>query len=448
MTTGARVGSIMILTGLIAVACVSMRSAPPGAPGSAAFDTTIADNGRRMMDEGRATFRSDTFGSEAFWGGALQLHRAIAGQRNGGVGAGVSPKQALAAGLKVDLASLPGPLVDALKAGKVDLEDPASTLALLKANAVVGVTGFFDPQGRITAMGIQCALCHSTVDDSFAPGIGNRLDGWPNSDLNVGLIVSLAPSVKPYVDLLGVDEATVRKVLTSWGPGRFDAQLALDGKAFRPDGKTAATLIPPAFGLAGVNQHTWTGSWGGVTYWNAFVANLEMQGSGRFFDPRLNNREQFPVAARAGLGDTRAADDRITPKLAALQFYQLAIPVPKAPPGTFDPAGAARGQALFSGKARCASCHVPPLYTEPGWNLHKAEEIGIDSFQADRSPDRAYRTTPLRALWDTRRIHQRGFYHDGRFATLGAVVGHYDQVLRLGLTSAESADLIEYLRSL
>ena len=448
MRTGIRLGALLSAALMIGVACASMQGPKQAALGPGDHDGTIADNSRRLMDEGRTTFRHDTFGSEAFWGDALQLHRAIAGQKNGGVGAGVSPKQALAAGLKVDLAALPGSLVDALKAGKVDLEDPASTLALLKANAVVGVTGFFDPQGRITSMGIQCALCHSTVDDALAPGVGRRLDGWPNADLNVGLIASLAPSVKPYVDLLGVDEATVRKVLTSWGPGRFDAQLTLDGKAFRPDGRTAATLIPPAFGLAGVNQHTWTGSWGGVTYWNAFVANLEMQGRGTFYDPRLNNREQFPVAARAGLASKRAADDRITPKLAALHFYQLAIPVPTPPAGTFDAGRAARGKATFSGKARCASCHVPPLFTEPGWNLHKAEDIGIDAIQADRSPDRAYRTTPLRALWETRKIHRGGFYHDGRFATLTDVVAHYNRVMSLGLTPAETQDLVEYLRSL
>jgi hypothetical protein len=448
MKIGARVGSIVVLAGLVGAACMSMRGSGTSGDTSRGLDGAIGENARRLMDDGRAAFRSDTFGSEGFWGGALQLHRGIAGQKNGGVGAGVSPKQALAAGLKVDLAALPPSLVDGLKTGKVDLDDPGSTLALIKANGVVGVTGFFDPQGRITSLGIQCALCHSNVDDALAPGIGRRLDGWPNSDLNIGAIVSLAPTLKPYVDLLGVDEATVRKVLASWGPGKFDAQLTLDGKAFRPDGKSAATLIPPAFGLAGVNQHTWTGSWGGVTYWNAFVANLEMHGRGNFFDPRLNNREQYPVAARAGLANTRTPDDRITPKLAALHFYQLAMPVPKPPAGTFDQARAARGQTTFSGKARCATCHVPPIFTEPGWNLHKADEIGIDSFQADRSPDRAYRTTPLRALWETKKIHKGGFYHDGRFPTLLDVVSHYNRVMNLGLTAAESQDLIEYLKSL
>ena len=448
MKNGARIGSIALLVGLAGAACMSMRGPRAGDNMSGAFDGAIAANARRLMDEGRTAFRHDTFGSEAFWGGALQLHRAIAGDKHGVVGAGVSPKQALAVGLKVDVATLPPALVDALEAGKVDLDDPGSTLALLKANGVVGVTGVFDPQGRITSLGIQCALCHSTVDDALAAGIGHRLDGWPNSDLDIGAVVALAPTLKPYVDLLGVDEATIRRVLTSWGPGKFDAQLTLDGKAFRPDGKSAATLIPPAFGLAGVNQHTWTGSWGGVTYWNAFVANLEMHGRGNFFDPRLNNREQYPVAARAGLANRRVTDDRITPKLAALHFYQLAMPVPKAPAGTVDQARAARGQTIFSGKARCATCHVPPLFTEPGWNLHRPDEIGIDAFQADRSPDRAYRTTPLRALWDTKKIHKGGFYHDGRFPTLPDVVSHYNRVMNLGLTAAESQDLIEFLESL
>ena len=378
MKMGARVGSIVVLAGLVGAACMSMRGAETHRDTSGGFDGAIGENARRLMDEGRAAFRHDTFGSEGFWGGALQLHQGIAGQKHGGVGTGVSPKQALAAGLKVDVAALPPSLVEALKAGKVDLDDPGSTLALIKANAVVGVTGFFDAQGRLTSLGIQCALCHSHVDDALAPGIGRRLDGWPNSDLNIGAIVSLAPTLKPYVDLLGVDEATVRKVLASWGPGKFDAQLTLDGKAFRPDGKSAATLIPPAFGLAGVNQHTWTGSWGGVTYWNAFVANLEMHGRGNFFDPRLNNREQYPVAARAGLANTRTPDDRITPKLAALHFYQLAMPVPKPPGGNLRP-GARRAwpdDLLREGAMRHLPCAA---------HLHGA---GLESPQGRRDRDR------------------------------------------------------------
>jgi hypothetical protein len=293
-------------------------------------------------------------------------------------------------------------------------------------------------------MGIQCALCHSTVDDSFAPGIGHRLDGYPNRDLNVGAIIALAPNLKPITELLDTDEATVREVLNSWGPGKFDAELLMDGKAFRRDGKSAAALLPPAFGLAGMNLSTWTG-WGSVTYWNAFVANLEMHGKGIFYDARLNDSKQFPIAAKAGFGNVRNDPDLITSKLAALHFYQLAIPAPKPPEGSFDPEAAARGQIVFEGKANCDTCHVPPLFTETGWNMHTSEEIGIDSFQADRAPDRRYRTAPLNGLW----AHQKGgFYHDGRFATLRDVVDHYNSFFALGLTEEESSDLIEYLKSL
>ena len=225
---------------------------------------------RSAIDEGKRTFRYDTFGDQAFWGDTLKLHQAIEGDKLGGVGPGVSPKTALGVGLKVDVDALPPDLVEALKQGKVNLDDPATTLALLKLNAVVGVTGYFKPEGNLSSIGIQCALCHSQVDDSLTRGIGHRLDGWANRDLNVGAIIALAPNLQPFADLLGVNQNTVRSVLQSWGPGHFDAELALDGKAFRPDGKTAAVLIPPAFGLAGVNLHTWTG-WGSVTYWNALV---------------------------------------------------------------------------------------------------------------------------------------------------------------------------------
>jgi hypothetical protein len=407
-------------------------------------DRVIEQHAQGMIERGRQIFRFDTFGSEAFWGGALQLHKAIAGEKNGGVGGGVSPKTALSVGLKVDVDALPDSLRNQLKAKEVDLDDPAATLALLKVNSVVGVTGIFDAGGHLQSMGIQCAFCHSTVDDSFGPGIGRRLDGWANRDLNVGAIVSLAPNLKPFTDLLGVDVATVKKVLGSWGPGRFDAELDKDGKAFRPDGKQAGTLIPPAFGLAGVNLHTWTG-FGSVPYWNAYVAATEMHGTGTFFDSRLADRAQFPVAAKSGSSHTRGAPDRVTSKLAALHFYQLAIPAPKAPAGSFDKIASERGSALFSGRARCATCHVPPLFTEPGNNLHSPSEIGIDAFQADRSPTHMYRTAPLAGLWS----HQKGgFYHDGRFSTLPAVIEHYNDLLKLGLTDREKSDLVEYLKSL
>jgi mono/diheme cytochrome c family protein len=318
------------------------------------------------------------------------------------------------------------------------------TLALLELDAVIGVTGFFNDEGTLDAVGIQCALCHSTVDDFLAPGIGNRLDGHANRDLNVGAIIAFAPNLQPIADLLGVDVATVEEVLMAWGPGKFDAELVLDGKGFRPDGETAATLIPPAFGMAGVNLHTWTG-WGSVTHWNAFVANLEMHGQGTFYDPRLDDAEKFPIAAANNFGHVTSDPDLITAKLADLHLYQLAIPAPQPPEGSFNEEAAARGEALFAGKANCASCHVPPLYTEPGWNMHTPEEIGIDDFQANRSPDERYRTAPLRGLWTHT---EGGFYHDGRFATLPDVIDHYNDFFDLGLTQAEIDDLIEFLMSL
>ena len=433
-------------------------------PGMQKPEATDDDGGRslrehasQMLAEGQKIFRFDTFGSEAFWGGSVKLHQAIAGAALGGVGPGLSPKQALELGLKVDVTALPKALGDVIQAaakdsaktGKGPLDDPGVTLALLKANAIVGVTGFFANDGKtLTSAGIQCALCHSTVDDALLPGIGRRLDGWPNRDLNIGAIVATAPDLSAYTRMLQVDEATVKKVLNSWGPGKFDAELNLDGKAFRPDGKSAATLNPAAFGLAGVNNHTWTGAWGTVSYWNAYVANLEMHGLGNFYDPRLDDAAKYPVAARTRQGHKQDADDRITAKLPALHFYQLSLPVPKPPSGAFDSAAAPRGEALFRGKAKCATCHVPPLFTEPGWNLHKAEEIGIDDFQAKRAPDDRYRTASLRALWDMKKTHKGGFYHDGRFATLREVVDHYDRHFQIRMSEQEKNDLVEYLKSI
>ena len=433
-------GVLLLIVALLGI--VSMRAA--------------ASQSANLIKEGKQIFRFDTFGDEDFWGGQLRLHEAIEGEQFGGVGPGVSPKTALAVGLKVDLDALPKSLQRQLKQGKVDLDNPAVTLALLKLNAVVGVTGFFNSDGSLSTIGITCALCHSTVDDSFAPGIGHRLDGWANRDLNVGAIVALSPDLSPFETLLGVDRATVLTVLNSWGPGKFDAELVLDGKAFNPEQKTdgvvtgtdvsGATLIPPAFGLAGVNLHTWTG-WGSIPYWNAFVANIEMHGKGNFFDPRLDNAVQFPIAAENGFGHIQTPEDEdlITPKLPALHAYQISLQAPLPPKGSFDPAAAARGDVLFEEKAMCATCHVPPLYTEPGWNLHTPEEMGIDSFQADRSPDQMYRTSPLKGLW----THTTGgFYHDGRFATLLDVVNHYDKLFSLNLTDGEKSDLVEYLKSL
>jgi hypothetical protein len=408
------------------------------------FDAVVHSSADRMMKEGQQVFRFDTFDDQTFWGDALRLHQAIEGTKFGGVGPGLSPNAALSVGLKVDVDALPASLIEQLMQGKVNLDDPAVTLALLKLNSVVGVTGFFNPDGSLKSVGIQCAFCHSTVDNSLTQGIGHRLDGWANRDLNVGDIVSLAPNLQPFADLLGVDQATVREVLQSWGTGHFDAELALDGKAFRPDGKTSAVLIPPAFGLAGVNLHTWTG-WGSVTYWNAFVANLEMHGKGTFYDPRLDNAAQFPVAAKAGFGHVKNTPDLITPRLAALHFYQLALPAPVPPKGSFDEDAAKRGEAVFNGSGMCSTCHVPPLYTEPGWNMHTASEVCVDTFQADRAPDKRYRTSPLNGLW----THTKGgFYHDGRFSTLLDVVNHYDSCLGLGLLDQDKSDIVEFLKSL
>jgi hypothetical protein len=432
------------------------------------FDQQIAANVHNMLEEGEATFRVDTFGDEAFWGDTLKLHRAIEGSALGGVGSGISPKAALDLGLKVDVDALSPSTRRDLKNGRLNLDDPATTLALLKANAVVGLTGFFDSKGSFKSIGIQCALCHSTVDNSLTFGIGHRLDGWANRDLDVGKITASAPDLSALAALLGVSQDTVRQVLNSWGPGKFDAELFLDGKAFNPQQVTdsivtgtnvsGATLIPNAFGLAGFNQHTWTGAWGTITYWNAFVANLEMHGTGRFFDPRLNDATQFPIAAAHGFGDLPhiAPDsDLITKKLPALQFYQLALPAPIPQPGRdFDPSAAKRGDELFSNKAKCNNCHVEPLWTEPGWNLHLPKDIGIDSFEADRAPNKSYKTMNLAGIFVREnglfmRPENKGhFYHDGRFATLHDVVNHYDTLLGLGLTDQEKADLVEYLKSL
>ena len=435
----------------------------------------IAANAVKKIATGRYVFRFDTFGDESFWGGSLKLHEAIAGSALGGVGAGLSPRAALGAGLKVDVDSLPSDVREELVNGNVNLDSPATTLALLKLNAIVGITGFFDSSGALRSMGIQCALCHSTVDSSLpalcagaiVPNpntgcVGHRLDGWPNRDLNVGAIVSLAPDLSPFVNLLsvtqpGITQDDVRKVLTAWGPGKFDAELILDGKAFNTAQMTdgvvntapvsGATLLPPAFGLGGVNLHTWTG-WGSVPHWNAFVANLEMHGKGRFFDSRLNNATQFPIAAHFGFGDLPHIDpdsDQITSKLAALQLYQLALPSPQPPPGSFDKAAADRGDKLFSGKALCNNCHVEPLWTDPGWNLRSPVDVCIDSFQANRAPDLKYRTAPLGALF----THIKGgFYHDGRFPTLNSVVDHYNNCMSLGLADSEKHDLVQYLLSL
>ena len=428
------------------------------------FLGSAEDNSKQLIEQGKQIFRFDTYGDEAFWTDQLQMQQPVAT---------LSPKTALALGLKVDSGALSPSVVEAIKHGNVNLNDPAVTLQLIKQNAVLGVVGTFNGN-TLTRVGFTCALCHSTVDNSVAPGIGIRIDGLANRDLNVGAIVANAPNLQPVVNLLrlapqdsNITAQGVRSVLNSWGPGKFDAELFLDGKAVNPEqitngvvtetNVTGATLLPNARGLPGHNLHTWTGGWGTVTYWNAFVAVNELHGIGTFFDERFDDATQFPIAAAAKLGHVAVGpdNDQVTGKLAALHFYQLALPSVQPRPGIdFDSAAAARGDELFSGKANCNSCHHEPLWTEPGWNQHTAEEMKIDSFEADRAPGHAYQTMNLAGLF----VRERGlfmfpqnkgrFYHDGRFTTLMDVVNSYDSRFNLGLSDQEKFDLIEYLKSL
>ncbi len=453
-------GAILVL--VLAISAAPRQTHAKNKPATALIGNAEA-NSQQMVQHGQQIFRFDTFGDEEFWGGQLQLHQAINK---------LTPRTALSLGLKVDSQALPPAVLEQIKRGQVNLDDPAVTRFLIKQNAVLGVVGFFNNEGTLSSFGITCAFCHSTVDNSVAPSIGQRIDGLANHDLNVGGIVAAAPNLRPVVNLLSLADAaitadTVRAVLNSWGPGKFDAELFLDGKAFNPQQSTngvvtganvpGATLIPNARALAGHNLHTWTGGWGTVTYWNAFVAVDEMHGVGTFFDERFDDATQFPIAARAHLGHVSVDpdSDRVTSKLPALHFYQLALPALQPRPGIdFNADAAARGDELFSGKAGCNTCHREPLWTEPGWNQHTAEEMKIDSFEADRAPGHAYRTMNLAGLF----VRERGlfmfpqdkgrFYHDGRFQTLLDVVNSYNDRFSLGLTDQEKADLVEYLKSL
>jgi hypothetical protein len=486
IAVSAVVGALVLLGGVIANGSISAFSADgndnPGACESQSVDEPgqgCAKALNELFEQGKQVFRFDTFGDEDFWGGQLHLEKAIEGAALGGVGPGVSPKTALtAAGLKVDVAALPGKLVSELKRGKVDLDSPATTLALLKLNSVVGVKGFFDKGGSLSSIGITCALCHSTVDDSLAPGIGNRLDGWPNQDLNTGLIVSLAPNLAPMAQqVLGSsDQAAIdglKEALLSWGPGMYDAEVNIDAIPFKqdaegntligPDGKpeSAATRIPAAYGHLGENFHTWTGYFGDVTYWNAYVANLQMHGNGNFNDSRFEfidpktGKPKYPAALRGSFDKLRHTPDEVTSKLASLHYYQLSLKAPTPPAGSFDPAAAKRGEQVFNGQGECSDCHMPPLYTDAGFNAHTPKEIclrnskgEIDTFQADRGPrglNPGTLVTPqLSGLWAR---SKRGFYHDGRYPTLMAVVDHYDSCFGLGLSTGEKSDLVEFLKS-
>ncbi|MEX0314174.1 MAG: hypothetical protein AB3N18_08350 [Allomuricauda sp.] len=394
-----------------------------------------------LVAEGKEIFRFDTFGDETFWSGVLKLDKAVLGENNGGFGPGVSPNTALAVGLKVDVEALPQSVIDAITSGSIDLDDPATTAALLSLNAVVGVKGNFDDNGNLASVGISCALCHSTVDDSFTSGIGKRLDGWPNRDLNVGAIIGITDNA-PLADLLEVDVETLNAVLNGWGPGRFPAALLLDGKATKPDGSIAANLIPPAHGLQGLEKATYTG-WGDISYWNRFVAVLEMGGQGNFTDPRLNDPVKFPIAVKRGAFDVMVEEDLVGPKLEALREYQLSLLAPEPDDSNFDLKSAIRGRKIFKHKAQCAGCHPAPVFSDD--ELHAPEEIGIDGFEADRSPTGKYRTPPLRGLFAK---SKGGFYHDGRFEDLDAVIEHYNNHFNLRLSSKQKSDLKNYLNAL
>jgi hypothetical protein len=377
------------------------------------------NNNNEMLDPalvaaGKQTFRFDTFGDETKWTDALRMNEVVSA---------VDPTTALSVGLKVDAEALPAAVVAGVQDGSIDLKDPATTLALLQLNAVVGVKGTVEKvngKDTLTRVGFTCALCHSTVDDSFAPGIGKRLDGWPNRDLNVGAIVALSPAL----------DAGAKAVFNSWGPGRYDPRFNLDGQ-------NGAQIIPPAYGLNGIHSVTVTGDGNEIQYWNRYVAVTQMGGHGSFSEPRT------------GVNVTNGSDDLVSSKLPALQAYQLSLPAPAPPPGSFDATAASRGQALFAGAAKCSSCHSGPEFTDANMRLHPAsdsmgepEPQGVPSY-ASRSATKQYRTAPLKGVWQ-----HAPYFHNGTAATLTDVVETYDTRRALGLTAPQKADLVEYLKSL
>jgi len=482
-----RIAWPLVLAVALAAGCTAERNTnvgpqPPAPPAPDAGtppatppvdpNKTAADN---TFDQGKDIFRHDTFGDQAFWTDVLHIDQAVAGCPTCGIPGGVTPATALQVGLKVDIDALTPDIVAAVTGPNraAVLADPNTTLLLISKKAVLGVEPTAD--GKV---GITCALCHSTVDNAGAaapvslPGVGHRLDGWPNRDLDVGTIVGLSPNISAVTALLNKGGGTltnqnVLDVLHSWGPGKFDAELFLDGKAFNPapnppgslqitaNGSSAATLIPAAFGLKGVNLHTYTG-WGSITQWNAFVAVLEMHGQGNYTDARLND-PKFPVAVANNFFRVAVppAQDQVSSKLGALEFYQLALDTPAGQAG-LDPAKVQAGKDLFNGPAKCATCHVPPLFTDAGWNMHTGAEIGVDDFQASRTPNPTpvYRTTPLRGVFAranqfvTNPAAKGRYYHDGRFATLDDVVAHYNTTMSLALSTTDQANLVEYLKSL
>jgi hypothetical protein len=378
--------------------------------------SVLAPTQSRTSSDGRSIFRFDTFGDEQLWTDTLRMQAAVKK---------LSPNAALSVGLKVDSDALPKSLIRALRKGQVNLDDPAVTLELLKLDAIVGIKGkVVGPNDKLASIGITCALCHSTVDDAVAPGIGHRLDGWPNRTLNVGAIIALSPVV------------TDKKPFESWGPGKYDPRFQIfNGQQIvRLHKNTLPVVIPPAFGLQGVGFETFTGD-GPISYWNNYVGVTQMGGHGSFRDPRIGIR-------------IRQRPDLVRPKLDELLDYQLSLQTPPPPEGSFDKEAARRGKELFNGAAGCARCHVPPLFTDvnlvfaPPF-LHAPSEVGQEPVYARRSATNKYRTTPLRALWQ-----HPPYFHDGSAKNLRAVVEHYNSQFGLGLSKNQKADLVEYLKTL
>jgi mono/diheme cytochrome c family protein len=403
---------------LVLAAMAALASGCGGSGGdetAAGREMVLGAKAQNLVAHGRKIFRFDTFGDEAKWTDTLRMHEVIA--------AAVDPTTALSVGLKVDADALPPAIKDGIANGSVDLSSPATTIALLKLDAVVGLKGTVETVGtvdRLTQVGVTCALCHSTVDNSFAPGIGKRLDGWPNRDLNVGAIIALSPAVS----------AAEKTLLNAWGRGMYDPRHNIDGLS-KP------VVIPPAYGLAGIHAITFTGDGDEIAYWNRYVAVTQMGGLGSFSDPRL------PLSV------TNGTVDLVSSKLPALQAYQLSLAAPPAPAGSFDAAAAARGKLLFDGKGQCATCHIGTLFTDATRTpptLHPPTDSVVEPetpSYASRSATKVYRTTPLKGIWQ-----HPPYLHDGSAATLEDVVAVYNAKRSLGLTPQEIADLAQYLRSL
>ncbi len=413
-----------ILSVLI-VGSVSLLAASVGAIYAASHPSQSLDD-VALVKVGQQVFRYDTFGDEIKWTDQLRMNQVISTQ--------VSPITALAVGLKVDVEALPEPVKQGIIDGTIDLNDPAVTVALLNLDAVVGLKGTVEKVNGVdtlTRVGTTCALCHSTVDNSFAPGIGHRRDGWPNLDLNPGAIIALSPALS----------AAQKAQLNSWGPGKYDPRWNVDGLS-------VPVVIPPAYGLAGVNRVVFTGDGPNLSYWNRYVAVTQMGGQGVFSDPRVGSHlnPDTPGLApdwRPGMVVANGTEDKVSNVLAALQAYQLSIPAPPPPEGSFDYAQAQRGKLVFEAKG-CSSCHSGAHFTDANVRLHPPQaSAATETLYVTRSATGMYRTTPLRGLWQ-----HAPYFHDGSAETLADVVEAYNAKQKLRLTPRQKGDLVEYLKTL